>query len=541
MGTLRRIFQFLFGLEALSLVVTLAATLFSFRTIYRAFQAAPAHPSAHHRAQSMVLALAVSWILELAPAIAWWKLRKAQPAARWWALVSSVLCLPVPLHGTLGLAWWLSHFWARFIATPLHLPTWLVQLAFGLAGIAAFLWRRPIQAETSKKPERVAGDGTSGYIGYVLQGVAGAGLLFALALWSRWGGSHGLKEPGPSLRWAALIVALVIEISGHEFGHFLAGSLAGHKLRGFHVGPLLWSIRNGRWRLDWNLRDCLNGSVGMVPLTLDRYRERTMLLLAGGPLGSLTMSTVSLALLLSLKPSAPWAWFLLARVASISAFSFCLNLIPQRTRFFYSDGAQLYQLFVSGPWRKVHIALAMASLSVLSPLGPRDWDIATIEEAAAFLQSGMQGMLLRLLAAYYYLDAGCIDEALARLHEAEALFSPDMPVKPADFYAEFTFLNALYARDPARAEAWWLKLRALSKIDRDADYWRAGSAYLWLNGDLEGARQAWEQGNEKAQKLPSSGIYDFTRRHFAELRKAIDNGAPVSSDMVNTATPVQAA
>ena len=49
---------------------------------------------------------------------------------------------------------------------------------------------------------------------------------------------------------------------------------------------------------------------------------------------------------------------------------------------------------------------------------------------------------------------------------------------------------------------------------------------MWLRGDLEGARQAWEHGNEKAQKLPSCGFYDFLRWQIAELRKVLDQEVP---------------
>jgi hypothetical protein len=94
------------------------------------------------------------------------------------------------------------------------------------------------------------------------------------------------------------------------------------------------------------------------------------------------------------------------------------------------------------------------------------------------------------------------------------------------FYAEFVFVNALYARDLAAAEAWWLKLQALEKIDYDADYWRARASFLWLSGELEDARQAWERGNEQAQKLPTCGIYNFSRWQLAELRKVLDQGVP---------------
>ena len=524
MGSVRRILQFLFGLQGLALLVTIFAVLAYSRHIARA-QANPELRPAMMQALAM---LAISGVLELVAGIAWWRLRQGRQDGRWWAIGASLSFLPLPFPGILGLALRHSHHWA-VLATPLHVPRQVLEAAVGLVGLTAFLQRGATAPRVAPeaKPERIPGDGTTNYLGYALQTIAIAGFLVALAWGSRWGAAHGIHTPDRSLRLLLLPLASLLEIIGHELGHFAAGTLCGYRLRRFHVGPLVWSVRNGKWRFEFSPQVALGGSVGMVPLNLTEFRERTIIFLAGGPMASLSMSIISLAAVLTPQAAASrFGWYLLASMAAVSSFSFVVNLIPQRTKLFYSDGAQLYQLLAQGPWRKVHLALGMATTSLLAPIRPRDWNIGLIREAADFMKTGTQGMLLRLLASHCLLDAGRVAEAVAEAKQAETLFRPQMVPKPGDFYAEFVCMNALYGRDLAAAESWWRKIEALAKVEFDADYWRARSAIFWLRGDLDPARAAWEAGNEKAQQLPSCGIYDFTRRQFGELRKALDAGVP---------------
>jgi hypothetical protein len=527
MGAVRRILQFLFGLQGLALAVTIFAVLAYSRIIVRA----QSNPELRPKVLETLTMLGISGVLELVAGIAWWRLRKGRPDGRWWAVAASLFCLPLPLPGIFGFALRHSHHWA-VLAPALHVPRQLFEAAIGVAGLAAFLpGGAAPKVAAEAKPERLPGDGTTNYLGYVLQAIAILAFLAASAWGSRWGAAHGIQAPDRSLRLLLIPLALLLEIIGHELGHFAAGTLCGYRLRRFHVGPFVWSIRNGKWRFEFCPQVGLGGSVGMVPLNLTEFRERTIIFLAGGPTASLSMSIVSLAALLTPQAaSSRFGWHLLATMAAVSSFSFLMNLIPQRTRLFYSDGAQLYQLLAQGPWRKVHLALGMATTSLLAPIRPRDWNIEVIREAADFLKTGTQGMLLRLMASYCLLDTGRVADAVAESRQAQALFRPQMAPNPADFYAEFVFMNALYARDLAAAEAEWSKLEALTKIEFDGDYWRARSAIFWLRGDLDQARAAWETGNEKAQRLPSCGLYDFTRWHYAELRKALDAGRPIAPE-----------
>ncbi len=525
--------RFLFGLQALTLLLAIS----SFLWLPRAIQS----PQLDGLAEFVILVLA-AYILNLVPTIAWWKLRRGRQDARLWAIAASVLCLPLPFPGIVERAQRIAHSWTVF-ARILHFPPQLLELAVGMAGLAVFLPSGASAPATAEpKLERIAGDGTSKFWGYAFQAFITVGVVAASVWWPRWGGSQGLESPSFSAWIPCLVVALFLEICCHELGHFTAGALCGRKLRMFHVGPFRWQMRNGKWEFEFSPKLSLSGSVVLVPRTLEHFRRNKAVELAGGPLASLSLGAAGLATLW-ISRSTSWrpSWFLFATITSVSAMSFFANLIPQRTKLFYSDGAQLYQILSNGLWGKVHLALGMAGTSLLSSIRPRDWDIGLINEAADFLKTGIQGMVLRIIASHYYLDSGNIPEAVASMNDAASLFSEQAIRKPADFYAGFVFMNAFYARNLPAAEAWWLKLQPLGKIDYDADYWLARSSILWLSGDPTGARQAWERGDERARRLPSSGIYDFTRWKFAELGKALDQDAPADPQAPAVADPLIAA
>ena len=77
--------------------------------------------------------LAAAIVLEIVPAIAWWKLRTGKAGARWWAVAASVLCLPLPMPGILRFSLRMAHSWA-VVATSFHLPRQLVELVVGCTG-----------------------------------------------------------------------------------------------------------------------------------------------------------------------------------------------------------------------------------------------------------------------------------------------------------------------------------------------------------------------------------------------------------------------
>lgn len=95
------------------------------------------------------------------------------------------------------------------------------------------------------------------------------------------------------------------------------------------------------------------------------------------------------------------------RVALFAVWSLgvCVfNLLPFKTRDTYSDGANIYQLLSQGPGGDYHRVAAVVGATLVTPLRPRDFDIAMIQRAAQGIRDGRQALLLRLYAYLSFLD-----------------------------------------------------------------------------------------------------------------------------------------
>jgi tetratricopeptide (TPR) repeat protein len=125
---------------------------------------------------------------------------------------------------------------------------------------------------------------------------------------------------------------------------------------------------------------------------------------------------------------------------------------------------------------------------------------------------------LRLVEFCYYLDCGRRRDASDALNEAEAAALEAGTTIPSEFYGEFVFGKAFVQRDAEGTRQWWDRLLATKPKRLNADYWLARSAYLWMDGRMEEAREAWEKGNTLAHRLPKAGAYEFEREKYAMLR-----------------------
>jgi hypothetical protein len=198
------------------------------------------------------------------------------------------------------------------------------------------------------------------------------------------------------------------------------------------------------------------------------------------------------------------------------------NLLPLRTRDYYSDGAQISQLLSNGPWGDWHRVLAVIGSSLVTPLRPRNYDIDAIERAARGIAQGRQGFLLRLYAHNYFLDRERIPEAGEMLRQAESIYHQCASDIPAELLTVFVFGSAYVLRDSKGAREWWTRMEAKKPTRLNVDYWRAASALHWIEGDLKEANEEWEKSNALAEQLPKAGAYEFDRYCCGKLRQALD-------------------
>ncbi|MGA7522778.1 MAG: M50 family metallopeptidase [Acidobacteriaceae bacterium] len=459
-------------------------------------------------------------------AMACWTFWRGRRSARVWGIAASVLNVAL---GSVFL-----YMDRRYLVNSpgAFVNADSVLLAFGLAGLIAFRRRDVTSAEEGLQP--IPGDGTNAILNRIIWIAGAGGFLAGMSWWWRWARMHDLPadETSFAAKLAVLLVAQLAMVAIHEFGHAAVGKALGMRIRGFIVGPLQWHVRDGHWRFRFVLTGFLTpgGATTVVPANPGQavWREVAMVM-AGSCAGLLSGAAALGAVFASPRSRQEQIWLPLAVFATLSLVVSILNLIPFRTKSFYSDGARIWQIVSGGPWADLHHAFSAAAATTVTPLRPRDYDIEAIQRATEAITVGQQALLLRLLASSYYLDRGCLPEAGQALQEAEAVFHRSAPDIPAELCTAFIFGKAYVQRDGAGTRQWWDRMEAKKPMHHDADYWLAHSAFCWSEQRMEEAWESWEKGNALVKQLPPVGVYETDRDHFALLRIELEGARAVTA------------
>jgi Zn-dependent protease len=496
MGKIGGFLRFVFGFEALVFLFALPSSMYTLITMQTD------GPWRFEEAALVILFPAVELILGVVTGIAWWSLTEGRPSARAWSIAASILNLFLVPVGPI----------------------------FGIAGLIAF--RRPgVVAETvsssRKRRTPIAGDGTHKYAGSVLPYLAAVLLIVAANFWFRWGKRQGLESQPFWISLLEVVAALYVNTFFHELGHVLGGWASDMKLFSFAVGPLRFELRSGQWGCKFDPAGLWGGGMaGLVPTHLRDMRRRHLFMTAAGPIASLITAIVATAVALAAPGNAwapAWVFFsALATVGWIYALYNCIPLRPEGPEDRYSDGAQIYQLLSNGPWAEFHMAFAMVGSSLVTPLRPRDFDIEVLNRAAAFMTTGLRGMLLNLYLSMHHHDCGRTAERLRYFEIAESMYPQIANDLPADLHLGFVYGNAVFKQDLAAAQLWWQRMEAKGKTRYKLDYWKARAALRWIEGDRSEAREAWRKADSWARQAPATGAYDFDRDEIARLGVLLD-------------------
>ncbi len=524
MSWLRSFVRFYFGLQALSLLLLLPL-VFGIASKLESDPSLPPLPAKSFGITVLlVLLMLQACVVCGVPGWAWWALRKEKPSARRWALAASILSLFIGAGSEIMM-------WNR------EGHSWILRFDFivGILGIVAFWHKSTVSDAAQPKFQRIAGDGTSALTENVAVAFGWMAYFAGMYFWRQWGSQQGLPDVGMMMELLQLQVAELIVVGGHEAGHVLGGWHGGMLLYGLHIGPFHAKLSGGKWTFFFRVKDWLGGSASMVSPNLEKLRERTAVMILGGPVASLVLGLAAwLATLVVARTSFRSLWIGCAMLSVISILAFVVNMIPQKPGSHYSDGARFYQLIRKGPWAQVNMAMGMVASSVATKLRPRDWDISIIQSAADFITSGEQAVTLRWFAAMHHLDNGDIPQATIQAQAAQAMFEAGNGVQLHGFLTEFVFFSAVYCQDQETAERWWSKVEAIPKVKKDEEFYLAQASILWLRGELLDAWDAWDTGFALAVKLPQAGAYDYTRQSYEVLRVALN-----LDRRTNTNAPVQ--
>jgi len=453
--------------------------------------------------------------------VAWWTLRMGKHSARTWALVASLSLLLT------GIGLWSVELYLNDRVLTLHPPLflWIIgaHVLVGSAGIVAFSSRDSVLAISH--PPRIAGDGTHRFldtIGMILQVGATLGLM---NLYSRWGGERGLPFTHGVEAWVQWFLVIGLATLLHEAGHALVGIALGMKLRAFVVGPFQFRVIEERWHFAFRPTQLLafSGAAGLVPVDPAESRWKEIAVIAAGPLVNLFTGAVTAALAYA-SVGASWAflWEYFALFATVSLVAGVVNLIPLRPEGLYSDGARILQILRGGPLYDYQRSARFAAAGSVSPIRPRDFDIAAIDRASAHFTTGEVGLLLRLWATEYHLDRDDYPRARSAFADAEAVLKGSASEVRAALLACMVVNAALTRRDAEAARTYWLGMQSKQIDAHDMNYWQAKCAFHWSECRFDLAREAWNAGKEKLAGLPNVGGCNYDRDCQKRLLEIIE-------------------
>ena len=318
---------------------------------------------------------------------------------------------------------------------------------------------------------------------------------------------------------AFVVVAGFLALAVHEVGHAIGGRLHGMRLGMLIVGPVHIQ-REPDGRLGWRLNRRLSlagGVVSSVPASTRRLRRAMLSFVAGGPVTSIVVGVLVLALyvLTDLRDTAAAQGGLQDALAAgvfmlgvVSVGIGFVTLLPISQGAFVNDGKRILKLLRPGAYADAYAAVMALGAYTIAQVRPRDRDPDLVVQAASLADGSHEDLAGRLTAHSHALDHGDVEAAGEHirylLDHRDGAYPPYRPV--IDLAA--AYFEAAYAGDAASARS---RLEgagksALLAFDPTART-RTEGAVLLAEGDAEGAseklREAyailaseWNWGNE---------------------------------------------
>jgi len=506
----RKFLRYIFGLEAVFLAPALLFTVFNL---------VRAHLSLSGDVLGLLIGSTGATLLGVLFAFAWWFIGKNGKHVRFWGISTSAIniLLSVPLV---------------VYVHVIHVGIFWIAPASGLIGLWEFSRKsgQEMLIRSTPAPRSLRGDGTSQFLNKIAPWIAFIGAGGSFFWWLRWVRSNDVPTSNGVILWLGLLMTTLFVTLVHELGHAVTGYGLGMKLRSFVVGPFRWNKYDGKWTFQFNLAGMLSaeGYIGVVPTSSENRRWRDIAVYAAGPLANLLMAGLTLGVAFSQDGDSPTTltgWLVLIGMSNV--VTGLLNFIPIHTGSNYSDGAKIYQLLSRGPFADLHLALSVATSSLVTPLRPRDYDMQSIERASNGAAQGTQLILLKLLEYQHFLDSNQLPDARTALANAESVYHQHASDVPAALHYGFVFATAYLNRDAIQARRWWDRMQAKAPTRFNGDYWLAHSALHWIEGNQPVAEESWQKGNAMALQLPYAGAYEFDRYCFSLLRQALDETSPI--------------
>jgi hypothetical protein len=277
----------------------------------------------------------------------------------------------------------------------------------------------------------------------------------------------------------ALLVWFQIVVLVHELGHLVAGLRAGLVFRILTVGSIQITSKDGRLSVHVLTGPMLAGMVVMTPLDNERVASRWIQCIAGGPLASVGLVILLIALNYGLggtldpRVSVGLGITVLQYATLVSILILPGTLVPFTTKTGYmTDMLYIWKMSRKGGQRDYLIALLMLGREVFSGIRARDWSPSLVQAVRSPF-ADLDGRVRGAIMAYYFAyDSGEVHEARAILGEAYTL---------AVGFKKENLLREIILFESAINAAW---------IDKDAPAAQTMMSSTWGKHDsIEGTRR----------------------------------------------------
>lgn len=371
---------------------------------------------------------------------------------------------------------------------------------------------------------------------FVLLLGAGGGIGFAL-------GSLGDTPNAPAwdltmgqqiVLWSLLVLGICATLVVHEAGHLVGGKLAGFRFALLIVGPLMLVRTAAALQVKLNKSLALYGGLALsVPEDTHDLRRRTCWVVAGGPVASLLLGGLALALralaFADLQPGTDgFGQKLMGDLLLVFGGTSCaiglITLIPGKTSGFLTDGARLLQLRKDTPAAARDAALLGLFAQSMTGTRPRDLDAALLAEAHALHDDSVFEASAHAWTYARALDAGNPASARDALAQQLTLWHALPAMLRANLALEATYFEAAHRHDDDAAEAWRAQADESTPFLDPATRHRAEAALAARRGDVEAFQIACHHAEAALAESLDRGRARAQRDWLAALQP-VDFGA----------------
>ena len=296
-----------------------------------------------------------------------------------------------------------------------------------------------------------------------------------------------------------ILLAIILQINIHEFGHLAFGKLAGYRLISYRFSIFSWNYENEKMNFALNFREFDSGSCIMIPSENEGARKADLLFYAGGIVFNFFISIVLLIAFFYVEGFLAGFFFFTALIGFLVAIK---NLLPFTSDIIPTDGKFIWDLIFNRPQAIKLIRLKKLAAQLSAGIPPTELNIPLIEELNYSDFYDLLFVNQVYMKALYEDDEDTYREA-ARIMEENLAFYPSYAL-PALYY-ELCYVACISGEED-KAREYYQKVRKTLEKDRDINGFRVKAYYeYYINKDREKALAYAQSGLAVKDKYPVKG------------------------------------